>query len=824
MDLRYALRALAGTPGFTAIAVATLALGIGVNTVVFTIYNSVAFRPLPVRAPGEMVRFQWSNNGFASDGFSWSEYERLAASTKSFTSVIATSTPQTTICRLPDSTPGSTEVVRVRLVSPNYFDSLGITPQIGRTFQQADRAVAMVSHDFWTRRLHADPEVYGKTLSVGGNAILIVGVTPERFAGTGMPPQTPDLWIPALAQATIMPGIDWMHGDGAREWQVLARHRPHVTAKQYAAELAVLSSAWPLEAGKPTQLRAVKATFFQIDSGAFEVFRAVCGILMAAVGLVLLMACINLTHLITTRHAGRSHEAALRLALGASRWRLMQQFCVESLLLGILGGVAGLLLSVWTCQWLQTKTIELIQEIAHGAAGLSINLSLNWRVLLWTAALSVMTGIGAGILPALRASRGELGVALRGGTAVGLGTMESRRYRNFLLAGQVASCLILLAAAGLLFRGASRATHVSAGFDFKHLVVVGMETRTLAGSASARLQLQHRAIARMQALPEVASVTWADRAPFLGTGTGLFRNEGGAALGCVFNGVSDGYFATLGLPLLKGRSFTQQEMEQQSPIAVISEATARRLWPGQDALGRKITPATAWLHDVLEYDSFTVVGIVKTVRSTYLSKEDEGYIYVPRRLHDTSALFLVRTRTRPDRSFQPLLTALAAVNPNLPARTYIISMAQGPVRIQELMARAPAIAALVFGGLASLLACLGIYGVVSRSVSQRTREIGMRMALGAVRWDVVALVGGQMLRPVAWGAAAGLLGALGVSGLLRAFIVMPDLPDLSYGAGAFDPITFVSTLLVLGAVIALAAFVPMRRATLVEPIAALRNE
>ena len=225
MDLRYAFRTLANTPGFTALAVATLALGIGINTVVFTIYGSVAFRQLAVRAPEEIVRLGWRSGGFPSDQFAWSKYERLATSTHSFASVIATSTPQTIVCKLPDSILAGTQVVRMRLVSTNYFEALGITPRVGRSFGGSDRAVAIVSHDFWTRKLGADPKIYGKKLSIDGVDLSIVGVAPDKFAGTGVPPRAPDFWIPASAQALVMPGVDWMHDEGAREWQVLARRR-----------------------------------------------------------------------------------------------------------------------------------------------------------------------------------------------------------------------------------------------------------------------------------------------------------------------------------------------------------------------------------------------------------------------------------------------------------------------------------------------------------------------------------------------------------------------------------------------------------------------
>lgn len=821
MDLRYAVRTLAHAPGFTAMALATLALGIGINTVVFTIYGSVAFRQLPVLGPSQMVRLQRNSAGFRSDQFSWSEYQRLSAIVRSFAPIVATSTPQIIVCKLPDAFGGNPDVVRMRFVSANYFEALGIGTQIGRPFGIGDRAVAVVSHDFWANQLRKDPEIYGKTLLVQGTAFTILGVAAQKFTGTGAPPQTPDLWMPASAQALVLPGIDWVHDDGAREWQVLARRRPGVTARQYSAELAVLSDAWPVEAGQPVQLSATRAMFFQTGGGGFEAFVEVCTMLMVAVVLVLLIGCVNLMNLIAARNSGREHEVALRLALGASRGRLVRQFCVESLVLGVAGGTAALFLSAWVCGWLGNKAMELIQVIGNGALSVSMDLSPDWRVFAFAAALSIITGIAVGILPALRASRGNVSSRLKHG---GSGGFDIRRSRNFLLAAQVAGCLVLLAAAGLLFRGAARSADVNAGFDWKDLAVVGTDTRAIARTATGRLKLQTQAVARMRALPEVASVAWADRPPFLGTGSAAFSNAQGAVLGCIFNGVSDEYFATLGLPLVAGRAFTKQEIEQQPPIAVISESTAMRLWPGQDALGKRIAPAGTWVRGLLGHESFTVIGVAKSVRSTYLSKEDEGYVYLPRRLNDAGALFLVRTRTLPDRSFQSLSAALAQVNPSLPARTYIVSLEQGPVRIQELMAQAPAVAAAILGGLALVLACLGIYGVVSHLVSLRTREIGIRIALGAARSDVLALVGSQTLRPVAWGAAAGLLGALGVSGLLRALIAMPDVPDLTYGAGAFDPVTFLGVLSILGAVVGIAVLVPMRRATAIEPAVALRDE
>ena len=822
-DLRYIFRTLAKTPGFTALAIATLALGIGINTVVFTVYGAVAFRPLPARAPEEIVRLQWRSTGAESDQFSWSEYKRLSKITHLFAPVFATSTPQTTICNIPGSLARSQEIVRVRFVSPNYFDTLDVKPEIGRPLRGGDSDVVMVSDNFWRTKLGSDPEVFGKMLRFQRGALSIVGVAPEGFTGTGEPPQTPDLWIPAAAQTLVMPGVDWIHDDGVREWQVLAREQPAVRS-QGAAELAVLSTQWPREAGEPVQLSAIRATFFQTNGGAFESFVEVCAILMTAVSLVLLIGCVNLTHLIAARNSGREHEIAVRLALGASRGRLVRQLCAESLVLGVIGGAVGLLFSYLTCNWLAIMSVELIRQITNGAVGIAIDVSPDWHVFAWTIGVSALTGIGVGILPAARASNRDVNSTLKQGTAGLLGGSPTARNRNLLLSFQVASCLILLAGAGLLFRGAARSQGIDARFDYKHLAVVGMDTRGIAPSATARVNVLRQALQQVEAVPAVASVAWADRVPFLGTGNGTFQNEHGASLSCIFNGVSDEYFATVGIGLLAGRTFTREEINREPPIAVISESTAKRLWPGQDPLGRRITPAATWLRDVVGHESFTVVGVVKSIRSTYLSKEDAGYVYIPRQLHDGGTLFLVRTRTLPDRSFKSLSVALAEVNPNLAARTFILSMEQGPVRVQELMAQVPATVASILGGLALLLACIGIYGVVSHFVARRTREIGIRIALGAAPWDVIASVSAQTLLPVAWGAAAGLLGAFGISGLLHTLIVMPDLPDLTYGAGAFDPLTFVCVLSVLAFVVLVAAFAPVWHATHVDAAVALRNE
>jgi hypothetical protein len=392
------------------------------------------------------------------------------------------------------------------------------------------------------------------------------------------------------------------------------------------------------------------------------------------------------------------------------------------------------------------------------------------------------------------------------------------------MAAQIASCLVLLTAAGLLFRGVTGSATTDPGFEVKHLAILGINTRAIAGFPAARVGVLRQAIDRIRNAPETQSVAWADRPPFIGHGSGDFTNGEGGNMNCLFDGISDRYLETLGVPLLAGRNFTTEEIDSEAPVAVVSETTAKRLWPGRSPLGRRIGAEARWVRQQSGHSGFTVIGVVKTVRSTYLSKEDSGFVYMPRALHDTPAMLLIRTRTAPEKAFQSFATALAVVNSNLPSRSFMIGMEQGPLRIQMLMAQAPAVTASVLGCLALLLACLGIFGVVSRMVAMRTREIGLRLVLGATKSDVIRLIAGQTFRPVLWGAGVGLLASLGVSALLNSLVSMPDSPDLTYGAGAFDPVTFPAVLAVLTVVVFLAGLVPVRRATLVEPAVALRDQ
>jgi len=816
MNLRYALRTLARTPGFTAVAVLTLALGIGINTVVFTFYEAVALKPIAARAPQELIRISGSQDSARLDSFSDAQFRQIRSQLASAASVLATSGPHVLTARMPQAV-----VLHARFVSNDYFETLGVAAQIGRTFEPGDRNAVVIGYGFW-QKLNRDPGALSRQIRVHGAVLEIVGVAPREFAGTGTPPQMPDIWIPLAAQPEVLPGTDWQRDPTAREFQLLARRKAGVTVAQASAQLDALASTWPLVNGKRAHLAGRPATFFQADSGEFEVFGTISAILMAAVTLILIMGSVNLVNLLFARHAAREREFAVRLALGARRLQLARQLCTESAILGTVGGAAGLLFSLWACDWIRTALASALDRVFGGAIGLYLNVEPDWRIFCYTLAVSLVTGIAIGIWPAVHASRRDIAAALKlgsGGSEEGQRTVWSKR--SLLLSAQVAACMTLLAGAGLLFRGAWSSAGVDPGFETRHLMIVAIDPGTVAQSPAARNALLRQSIGRLREMPEVAAVGWADRPPLMGHGSGGFRNEHGSEFGSLFNLVSDGYFDAVGVHFVAGRNFTLEEVDTGAPVAVIDEAAARRAWPGQNPVGHRISDL-GWLRGQFTHDSATVVGVVRNLHSTYLSKSDEAYLYLPRPLSGSVGTLLVRTRIAPEAAFHSILTTLEKVNANLPSQTYLMTMERGPMEIQRMMAEAPAAAASVLGGLALLLAAVGVFGLVAQLVAKRTREIAIRVSLGAQRADVIRLVMLQTLRPVFLGAAVGMAGALGISALLAAMVVAPDMPDLTYGAGAFSGATFAAALAILAATIALASFLPVRRATRVQPADALR--
>ncbi len=405
-----------------------------------------------------------------------------------------------------------------------------------------ERAVAVISHAFWEQRLQRDGSVLGKELELQASRFSIIGVAPETFAGTGLPPHSPDIWIPLMSQPSVLPGVDWLRDGTARELQILARRKMGVGVEQATAELDVLGRAWPPVENKQIHLSVKKATFFQTDSGEFETFGTISRIMMVAVTLILMIGCVNLVNLLLARGAAREREMAVRVALGASGSRIIRQLCTESALIGILGGALGLLVSLWSCDFISASIAGTLQRISGGVLRLSLDLTPDWRIFAYTAGLSLLTGVAVGLWPAIQATRTDLNSTLKQeATGAGRGARSRWRGRNILLAGQVAACLILLAGAGLLFRGVRHLQTADPGFDTKHVFLLGVNPKAIAATPASRTALLRQVVDRLQAMPEVASVAWVDRPPFLGHGSGPFLNEAGTRVSCLFNKVSNHY-------------------------------------------------------------------------------------------------------------------------------------------------------------------------------------------------------------------------------------------------------------------------------------------
>jgi putative ABC transport system permease protein len=607
----------------------------------------------------------------------------------------------------------------------------------------------------------------------------------------------PDFWIPVGDRA-------------ATELHVLARRKPSVTVDQVSRVLR--------RTGNPQGwLTATNATAFQTNMGGFRGTGTISFILIGAVGVILLIGCVNLVNLTLSRNAERKREIAVRLAIGASRRQIVQQLCVESLLLGIAGGVIGFGLSVQLCHWIRIGALSALERISDEVfGGFQLDLTPDWRVFAYTLGLSILTAAVVGIWPALGSARTDLNPSLK---SEGL----RRSQRHLLLTAQIAACFILLAGAGLLFRGTWQSRSANPGFGVDKILVVSVDPAVIDASRDVRSAVVRRVLERTRFLPDVTSLALVDRAPFLGTGSGQFENEDHKLLRCRFNRVSGEYFDTLKIPILAGRSFSPSETERGEAEVVVSEAAAQFYWPNENPLGRRLI-----VDPRIQYGAFhsiyTVVGVAKVVRNTFLSKVDNYYLYFPKPVSDAGGWVLVRTRQSPETALPYVRNALMDVNPALASHAYLITLEKGPVQIQKLMTDIPGMVALVLGLLALILASVGVYGVVTYLVAQRIRVIGIHMALGAQRLDVIRLVMGEGLGCAARGALIGLLGAACLSALLAKVAKTPDLPDLAYQAGVFDPATFFMALAALVLAVAAACVLPVYRATRVDPVIALRND
>jgi predicted permease len=697
------------------------------------------------------------------------------------------------------------------LVSTNYFRGMGVRARLGRTFfGDEDRPVAVLSHRAWRNKFQADPQIPGRTVPINGVAFTIVGVAPEEFSGTLDEPIPPDFWAPLAMRSQLGQGQDLAY-DPHQLLQILGRLKQGTSRSAAQAESDALirqfGETYP-QRDRTTAVTLQRTSLFgNTDDWRFQ---ALVAGLMVLVGMVLVVACANVANMLLARGAARQREIGIRLALGAGRSRVIRHLLTESMLLALLGGAGGLVLSAWGTRAIWISVERMLLPVVSGIS-YQINLNPDIRVFAYGIAVSLITGILFGLTPALQCTRLDLNSALKEeGTQFGRRLGRSR-LRSVLVAAQAAVSMMLLISTGLLTRGLLRSQATDPGFETRRVFVVF-------GDMGLNPARPRQLMEKLRSVPELRSVARGG-IPMRGTWTPpiMVRERSGRTLA---SRAAETYFETLGIPLLRGRTFTPQEIERESKVAVISESVARTYWPDGDAIGKRFTLDLNFRGKLADFE---VIGIVRDVRYANLTRIDPAHVYLPVNAEDPGAI-LMRAQGDPQMALAALRSAVQSWDRDLLSRLFFMNLEEGPVRMQKSIAQAMAVLAWILASIALILAGVGVYGVMSYLVSQRTREIGIRMALGAAPAAVLKSEVLRGLRPVFAGMLVGLLAAGAVSWALHATLVFPSSTDFFYGVAFYDPATFFGLGCFLAVVAAMATALPARRALRVDPVVALRCE
>jgi predicted permease len=812
-------------PGFTLVVIATLALGIGVNAAIFSVFN-LLLRPLPVKEPESIVRLRFEEGSRRSDRFSFQDYSYVRDHNQSFSDVIAVYEEEHFLLgeNRPNSDP---EVILGNFVSENYFAMLGGSTHAGRFFTAEENsvpgrdAVVVLSHGFWQRRFGSDAQLVGRSIKLNGKPFTVVGITHPEFVGLRQ--EMPDIWRPLAMRAamaadrydgSVPDEKDWFVRRDFPWLSLYARLKPDGTVPEARTDMNVLlgqldtqSSAGPKPMIAVDPLNDLKVP---IEAWMF------IGMVLGATGLILLIACLNIANMQLARAIARQKEIGVRLCLGASRWRLIRQLLAESLVLSVIGGVAGVLLAWWSLNLFLSVVF-----VRYGGAEMqrvSVDLTPDWRVLTYSFGLALLSGIAFGLVPALRATRADLigVVKSEGGTATGRSARS--RLSSALVVAQVSICFVLLIPAGLLLRSVQLNLATDPGYDAKKLLYVGYSLELSGYDAERAKVFQSQLMTRLAALPGVQSVSL-DRLP-MGNGVITLLDSGGAAGAKQYSNVPieeipSSFLDTIGTPLVLGRAFTADEVKGRTPVLIVSESTARTLWPGENALGKllRIEQPVRDGDAELVFSSAQIVGVTRDNQIYRSGDTPPLIVYVPGAVPgqlDTAVL--VRT-TSDAAALKDLARREAyAVEPVL--RLWVKTFEEKIAAEQTIMTAASH-GATALGALALMLAVIGLYGVMAWSVAQRTREIGIRMALGAQAHNVLALVLRQGMKLVLIGVVIGVPASLAAARVLSSLLV---------GFTTADALTIVLVTALLVGVTLLACYLPARRATRVDPLETLRYE
>jgi predicted permease len=794
-DLLYGLRMLLNKPGFGAVAVITLALGIGANTAIFSVVNAVLLSSLPYKDPSRLVTVlhDESKPVAPANFFDWRDQNQV------FESMAAAQywTPNLTGVDRP-------EHLDALQLTAHMFHLLGVNPALGRTFiagedQPGNEHVVVLGHRLWQRQFGGDAGVVGQQITLDGEGYTVIGVMPPNFQFAPFWATRAELWAPLNLATRI-------DDRGGQSLRVFARLKPAVTRRQAQAEMETIHQR--LEQQYPESNKGLAVFVDPLLEKVVGKTRPALLILLGAVGFVLLIACANVANLMMAKATARQKEIAVRTALGATRGRIIRQLLTESVMLALAGGAMGLLLAAWGIDALVALSPSNLPRVQ--------TISLDRYVLCFTLAISVLTGVLFGLAPALHASKLDLNEALKEG---GRGSTEGKRsgVRRLLVISEIALALVLLVGGGLMIRSFLRLQSIDPGFNPRNVLTM---TVSLAGSqhstSTKRLVFFDELLGRIESLPGVQSASAINHLPLGGDTWGIgFAIEGrplpppGERPGAVYRIVRPRYFQTMGATLLEGRDFTERDNESASGVVIINETFARRHWPNEDPIGKRIRIA------IDESGPREIVGVVKDVKQREWTAEPQPEMYLP---HFQAAApryltLVVRANSSPLNLAAAVEGEVWAIDKNLPVSEVrsmeeVIAASIAQQRFNVLLLG-------IFASVALILAAVGIYGVMSYSVTQRTQEIGIRIALGAQTSDVLKMVVGQVMKLVAIGIGAGLIGA---------FLLTRLLSSLLYEVSATDPVTFAAIALVLTSVALLACYLPARRATKVDPMVALRYE
>jgi len=810
-DLRFGVRMLLKHKGFTTVAILTLALGIGANTAIFSLLDALLLKPLPGVAEAErLVQIGRTNSGAGFNPFSYADYRDFCAQN---TTLIGMAAETQQAFHL--GTDKIAERIQGALVSGNYFETLGVKAAQGRLLLPADAEtegafpVAVISERLWRKYFTAADSVAGQTISLNSHTYTIVGVA-SAFRGTRTLGEKTDIWIPVTMWGhgdpwMVKNGTDWLTSRSSRFVELVGRLKPGVTVAQAQADLTTiterLAQDYP-QTNRRSGVTVVPGLGLGLNSRK-EATRF-AGLQMGIVAVVLLIACANVASLLLARASARRKEIGIRLALGAGRWRIARQLLTESVMLALLSGILGVGGALWLNEWMRAALPERLNSLA-----LKIEFALDMRALVFTLGVSLVTGILFGLAPALQLSKPDLISALKDGRGSS-GRGRGARMRNALVVGQIALSLLLLISAALCLRTLRNAQAINLGFDYKNLLTAKLDLDRQNYSEERGRIFYQQLLERVSSLPDVQSTSLAVTGPLQGSGYGnTVALDTQQQLDIHYNIVTPHYLDMMGIPLLFGRSFTEQNNAQSPFVAIVNETFARRAWPNENPIGKYFK-----LRGSKKETPVEVIGVARDVKGANLLENTPYGAYLPlAQRYDGGMTLHLRTSSKPEQLVASVQREISALDQKLPIYNVktleqYLSAALSSQRLQAQLIG-------VFGLLALLLASIGLYGVLSYSVAQRTQEIGIRMALGAQSGDVMRVVVGQGSKLITLGVALGVAGAFAATRVLKRVL---------YGVSATDPPTFIGVSLLLLIVAFMACWIPARRATQVDPMIALRHD